>query len=234
VGCWATTRRSWRPAPSTSPGPRSRGPAQQVPLGQPPGTSVEYNGLNYYLLASVTERVTGKPFATALRESVLAPLGVEGYFGVEPPRPPAYVGGMPVDECTGTPLERYNTPFDRVIGLPNSGLVVTAAGALALVHAFGEIPVDFLAAGTRAAAMSDQTSGLGGGFTSVRYEHCPWGLGPELRGDKSPHWVPADASPNPSGTTAPPDVWSGPIRGPTWPGRSSAVICWMACTAAPS
>jgi CubicO group peptidase (beta-lactamase class C family) len=192
--------------------------AQRVPPGQPPGMSVEYSNLNYCLLASVVERVTGKPFAIALRELVLAPLGVEGYFGVEPPRPPAYVGGLPVDEYTGTPLEQYNTPFDRAIGRPNAGLVVTAAGALALVHAFRGMPVDFLAAGSRAAATRDQTGGLGGGFTAVRYERCPWGLGPELRGDKSPHWAPAKASPESFGHYGATGclVWADPRSNVTW------------------
>jgi CubicO group peptidase (beta-lactamase class C family) len=90
--------------------------AQQVPLGQPPGTSVEYNGLNYCLLASVTERVTGKPFATALRESVLAPLGVEGYFGVEPPRAPCLrrrPAGRRVHRHTAGAVQHALRPGDR-------------------------------------------------------------------------------------------------------------------------
>jgi beta-lactamase class C len=27
------------------------------------------------------------------------------------------------------------------------------------------------------------------------WERCPWGLGPELKGSKLPHWSPASASP---------------------------------------
>jgi beta-lactamase class C len=104
--------------------------------------------------------------------------------------------------------------------------VVTAAGALALVHAFGEIHVDFLAAGTRAAATSDQTGGLGGGFSSVRYEHCPWGLGPELRGDKNPHWAPTDASPESFGHYGATGclVWADPWSNLAWAILSSHLL----------
>jgi beta-lactamase class C len=93
-------------------------------------------------------------------------------------------------------LEPYNAPFWRSLALPWAGLVTTAAGALRLVQAFAGAPPGFLPPGLLADATSDQTGGLRGGFwPPLRWTSCPWGLGPELRGAKTPHWTPAAASP---------------------------------------
>jgi|tagenome__1003787_1003787.scaffolds.fasta_scaffold20971366_5 D-alanyl-D-alanine carboxypeptidase len=44
------------------------------PLDFPPGTAVNYVNTGFLLLALIAERVTGQPFAAALRRRVLAPL----------------------------------------------------------------------------------------------------------------------------------------------------------------
>lgn len=50
---------------------------------------------------------------------------------------------------------------------------------------------------TAADAISVQYPTLGGMVPGVgRYSPCPWGLGFEIRGDKSPHWTGADNSPS--------------------------------------
>jgi CubicO group peptidase (beta-lactamase class C family) len=73
--------------------------------------------------------------------------------------------------------------------MPWAGMVTSAAGALAIVRVFHD--PHFLSPATRAAATSDQTGGLAGGFVDpLLWDPCPWGLGPDLRGAKSPHWVP--------------------------------------------
>lgn len=43
-----------------------------------PGARWEYSNTNYVALASILEQVTGQPLATALRERVLHPLGLDG------------------------------------------------------------------------------------------------------------------------------------------------------------
>ena len=164
-------------------------------LVRSPRSRVTYSNVGFGLLALVVERRTQLPFATALSSLVLDPLGIEGYLGVEPPREPGRVAGK-LGEHGGTDREPFNSPFWRSLALPWAGLVTTAGGALALVRAFMGRPTAFLPPELHMAAISDQTGGLAGGFTGyMEWQPCPWGLGPELLGTKSPHMAPAGASP---------------------------------------
>lgn len=166
-----------------------------TPPAAAPHTLVRYSNLGIGLLALVVERCTGQPFPAALKALVLAPLQIEGYLGVEAPRPPAVVAGS-YGAHAGSELEPYNSVFWRSLALPWAGLATNAAGALALVQAFAGLPADFLPSAVRTAAISDQTGGLGGGYYApLQWPRCAWGLGVELRGDKQPHWTPATAAP---------------------------------------
>lgn len=165
------------------------------PLERPPQTHVQYSNVGYGLLGLVVEARTRLPFAAALADLALVPLGVEGYLGVEPPRPLARLADVRGGHA-GTPLEPFNSPFWRSLALPWAGLTTNAAGALALVRAFLGVPSGFLREETRAAAISDQSGSRAGGFLEpLIWSACPWGLGPELRGAKAPHWTPPAASP---------------------------------------
>ena len=189
-----------------------------TPLVEPPGTQVRYSNVGPGLLAILVERLTGQPFGAALMNLVLTPLGIEGYLGDEPPRPPARVSGG-LGEHAGTALEPYNSPFWRSLALPWAGLVTTAAGALRLVQGFAGAGPDFLPADLLAEATSDQTGGLRGGFwPPLRWTSCPWGLGPELRGVKTPHWTPAAASPGSFGHVGASGAlaWCDPAADVTW------------------
>jgi beta-lactamase class C len=194
----------------------------RTPPSRPPGQRVVYSNVGMGLLAVVVERRTGVPFAAALEQLVLEPLGIEGYLGVEPARTPARLAGY-LGEHTGTPLEPFNTPFWRGLALPWAGLVTTAAGALELVRAFARtVPCRpaFLPPALAAEATRDQTGGLPGGFGDLYmdWDRCPWGLGVELRGDKTPHQSPPAASPasfghlGASGCLA----WADPARAVAW------------------
>ena len=166
-----------------------------TPLVRPPRSHVTYSNVGYGLLALVVARRTGLPFATALAALVLDPLGIEGYLGVEPPRPPVRVAGK-LGKHAGTDLEPFNSPFWRSLAMPWAGLVTTAGGALALVRAYGGTPAGFLPTDLLQAATADQTACLSGGFTGwLEWNPCPWALGPELLGHKSPHMAPERASP---------------------------------------
>jgi CubicO group peptidase (beta-lactamase class C family) len=166
-----------------------------TPLVRPPHSHVTYSNVGYGLLALVVERRTGLPFATALASLVLDPLRIEGYLGAEPPRLPVRVAGK-LGEHAGTDLEPFNSAFWRSLAMPWAGLVTTAGGALALVRAFLGTPAGFLPPDLLQVATEDQTAGLAGGFTGwLEWNPCPWGLGPELLGHKSPHMVPASAAP---------------------------------------
>jgi CubicO group peptidase (beta-lactamase class C family) len=56
----------------------------------PPGTRYAYSNTSYWLLARVTERVTGQPYADVLRARVLAPAGLTA---THPCKAPAHVDG---------------------------------------------------------------------------------------------------------------------------------------------
>lgn len=154
-------------------------------LVREPGTYVQYSNTGYGLVAILVERVTGKPFAAALAELVLGPLGVEAYLGAEPPRPPARLADVRGANAGGE-LEPYNSAFWRSLAAPWGGLITNASGALSLVRAFC----------TRPEAIDNQTDGLPGGMAHpLLWDRCPWALGPEIKGTKTPHWAPAGASP---------------------------------------
>lgn len=189
----------------------------QTPLDTPPGTRVVYSNVDYALLAIIVERLSGQRFPAALSALVLNPLKIEGYLGVEPPRLPAVIAGTNKAHA-GTPLEEYNSPFWRSLGLPYGGLYTTAAGALALVQAYRGVPAGFLRPELLAQATSNQTDDLSGKIDIVKYPHCPWGLGPEIRNAKTPHWAPSQASPDSyghAGTTGC-IAWTNPPTATTW------------------
>ena len=69
-----------------------------------------------------------------------------------------------------------------------------------------------------AEATRDQTGGLPGRMVFVEWPGCPWGLGPELRGDKAPHWTPGEASPTSFGHVGASGsiAWADPAAGVAW------------------
>ncbi|MDW8145883.1 MAG: serine hydrolase domain-containing protein [Roseiflexaceae bacterium] len=187
-------------------------------LHHPPGSKVLYSNVGYGLLALVVEARTGARFGDMLHDLVLTPLGIEGYLGVEPPRLPARIADVR-DRHRATPLEPFNSSFWRSLALPWAGLVTTAAGALALVRAFCGHPPGFLSPPLRAAAIANQTNDLPGGFIEpLRWNPCPWGLGPEVRGVKEPHWLPAAVGANSFGHTGASGclAWAAPGTGVAW------------------
>lgn len=183
----------------------------------PPGTVVRYSNVGPGLLAVLIERLTGQGYGAAVADLVLAPLGIEGYVGDEPPRKPAWIAGD-LGEHTGTELDPCNSPFSRTLAMPWSGLVTTAAGALGFVRAFADVPSGFLSPGLSAEATHDQTGELPGTMIFLDWPRCSWGLGPELRGEKSPHWTPAEASPASFGHIGATGcvAWNDPTAGIAW------------------
>ena len=68
----------------------------------------KYNGINYYVLGMVIEKVTGEPLATVLRRDLLAPAGLDRIWMqvAEQPQPPLTVAvdrtdGKVVDPASG-------------------------------------------------------------------------------------------------------------------------------------
>lgn len=203
----------------------------RVGLEIPPRTRVMYGNVGYGLLALVVEYMTGKSFLGALRELVLDPLEIEGYLGDEPPIEPVKIKGVQSSHV-GTDLEPYNSRYYRLLGLPWSGLITNADGALKLARAYaGETP-GFLSATLRQKATADQTNGLPGGYGGrFDYPHCPWGLGVDLRGDKRPHWTPKNASQRTFGHAGASGVvvWHDPDKNVSWAifGTRTADNAWL-------
>jgi CubicO group peptidase (beta-lactamase class C family) len=187
-------------------------------LEAPPATRVQYSNVGYGLLALVVEQCAGTDFAQALARLVLDPLGVEAYLGSEPPRAPAVVADVRSSHSGGE-LEPFNSAFWRGLAFPWGGLVSTLDGALGILRAFQGRPADFLLPATRAAAIRSHTGGLGGGFVPpLIWSPCPWGLGPDIRGEKEPHWAPAAAGPDSFGHSGASGAlaWAAPTAGVAW------------------
>jgi CubicO group peptidase (beta-lactamase class C family) len=163
-----------------------------------------------------------------LRELVLMPLGIEGYIGAEPPRPPALIADIGGPHAA-TPLVPQNSRFWRALGLPGSSLVTTPAGALALVRAFAGVPPAFLRPATRAAATRNQVGDVAGDIGGRRLEPCPWGLGPMIRGADTGN-APAEASPDSYGHGGATGclVWADPAADIAWAifGTRSSTSGW--------
>ncbi|MEO7910052.1 MAG: serine hydrolase domain-containing protein [Roseiflexaceae bacterium] len=211
--------------------PQLRAACLETALEAPPGTRVQYDNVGYGLLAAVAERRTKRGFADALRDLVLNPLGIEGYLGSDPAREVATLADVRGSQRGGE-LEPFNSAFWRALALPWAGLVTTAAGALALVRAFQGYPADFLRPDMRAEATCNQTGDLAGGFVKPLYwSPCPWGLGPDLRGAKMPHWVPLEAGAESFGHSGASGcvAWAAPTAGIAWAilGTRTADSGWL-------
>jgi len=76
-------------------------------------------------------------------------------------------------------------------------------------------PTGLLRPETRSEAIRNQTGALDGDI--FNWSPCPWGLGPELRGAKAPHWTP-EASADSFGHVGDSGciVWTDPVRDTTW------------------
>jgi len=184
----------------------------------PAGTRLVYSNPGYALLGVAVERLTGKPFAQALYEWVLAPLGIEAYLGDEPPRLPAVIAGD-LGRHAGTELEPFNSRFWRSLAMPYGSLVTTAYGALRLARTFLGITPGFLPDALLAEARSDQTGGLPGSMAGMfAWEQAPWGLGVELRGVKNPHAIAPQASPDSFGHlgSSGASAWVDPAHDVAW------------------
>lgn len=207
----------------------SRG-CRETPLQFAPGTRVHYSNVGYGLLACVVERVTGKEFSAVLQGSVLDPLQIDGSLTGLLPRTPVAISDVRGDTA-GSDREMFNSAFWRSLGLPWAGLTTTAAGALALVRAFRApsptLPPDLCVEATR-----NQDDDLPGGFVPpLVWPTCWWGLGPDLRDSKTPHWTPLEASPQTYGHSGASGccVWEDPTRGVRWAilGTRSADNGWL-------
>ncbi len=190
----------------------------RVPLVTPPATRVQYSNVGYGLLAVIVERTLEVTFQSAMADLVLRPLGMEAYLGREPDRPTVIVADVRGSRAQ-TEHEPFNTRFWFELGLPWSGLMATPDATLRLIAAFDEKRSSLIRPETALEATRNQTDDLPGGFAPpLIWQTAWWGLGPDLRDQKSPHWTPANASPRTYGHSGASGamVYHDPSRGVSW------------------
>ncbi len=203
----------------------------KVDLVRAPRTRVLYGNVGYGLLALMVERVMQMNFLDALRALVLNPLNIEGYLGDEPPREVIKLADVH-SRHVGTDIEPYNSRYYRALGLPWSGLITNADGALKLVRAFAGVPREFLSDAVRHEAITNQTDDLPGGYGGrFDYPRAAWGLGVDLKGDKKPHWTPPNASAHTFGHAGASGcvTWHDPEKNISWAilGTRTADNAWL-------
>ena len=124
-----------------------------------------YSNRGYELLAALVADRSEMPFDAYLHEAVFEPLGMRD----DPARRLGRVGG---GVSTVDDLLRFTAALDPTA--PTSVLATTTRAALATVQ-------------------YPELDGVVPGFGSQHPN--PWGLGPEIRGHKQPHWTGARNSP---------------------------------------
>jgi CubicO group peptidase (beta-lactamase class C family)/ribosomal protein S18 acetylase RimI-like enzyme len=186
-----------------------------TPAQHEPGARVLYSNQGYGLLGLALERVMGTAFGAALRSLVLDPLALDAYLADDLPRQP--VQGW------------------RFRVLPAGGVFMTAAAALRLVETFRGPPAGFLSTALATESTRDQTDGVAGGIgPRLQWTCCPWGLGPEIRGDRYSPWIPKSASPSSFGHAGASGcvAWCDPDADVSWailtvpPSDRSADVRW--------
>lgn len=217
--------------------------------------------------AVIAERFAGQPGCT-LRH-LLSHAGGYGFMGTDPIATPERTrtysnGGVElaaawVESHAEMPFTEYlSLAVFEPLGMTSTELIGSPAYG---VRASAHDVVRFLAEARTPRLLTSATAGetvrvqfpaLGGMVPGVgRYERCPWGLGFEIRGDKSPHWTGARNDPATYGhfggagtmmwtdpaldvslvalTDRPFDQWSGDALR-HWPELSDAVLDEFAIT----
>jgi CubicO group peptidase (beta-lactamase class C family) len=130
---------------------------------RPPGSRRVYSNVGYYRLAEVVAEAVGTPFADWLDQSVLRPLGM-----------------------TGTRLDSWQGVPEN----PAAGANATLADLALLASCLLDRGAPVIGPELFAEAVSVQFPGLAGLVPGVgRFDPCDWGLGPELKDGKDPHWM---------------------------------------------
>jgi CubicO group peptidase (beta-lactamase class C family) len=141
--------------------------------GGVPGTSYVYNGNQFSLLDSVIARAAGKPFATAVQERIIGPLGLR-HFAPSPQSTAFSVSGLDQTAYLANVAPGYTWNGDRYVATAYQTHFSTAAGltASARDYAAFSMAMDrdaFLKPATKTLAWTPVVSPSG--------EKFPYGLG---------------------------------------------------------
>jgi CubicO group peptidase (beta-lactamase class C family) len=131
----------------------------------PPGAVRIYSNAGYTVLADVLAERSSIAFADYLRQAVLEPLGLDGTV-LDDTGPSGAASGL-----SGPLSDLLALGIELARPTLVSETTVRVATTVHFPDLVGVLP------------------GFG------RFDPCPWGLGPEVRGAKSPHWTGATNSP---------------------------------------
>lgn len=208
---------------------------------QPSGpTRVAYSDVAFALLVDVIETQMQQQFPECL-ESLNQELGTRLQIG-RSSNCCLYIDGVP-SEHADSPTAPFNSAFWHELAFPWAAICGAPHDGMRLLAAFAPGHA-YLRDALRREALTDPDEGmLPGGlpgaechlgvgpYPALAWHRCAWGLGVELKGEKSPHWTPAEASAQSyghvgvSGTL----VWHEPTSGISWGivGTRSSFSGWL-------
>lgn len=190
---------------------------------------VYYSDIGYGLLGQVIEEVWQASLEDVISRRLNERLDTRLNMGQDKSERFVRIDGVNA-QFDDPAIEPINSDFWRALRLPWGGVFGTIDDMVRVLLQFTAAGV-ILEPGLRRMSLQDPDSGLlSGGLRkveahmgvaaspSVEWPVCPWGLGPELRGDKAPHWTPPDASPDSFGQvgTSGVMVWCDPHAGRIW------------------
>ncbi len=177
---------------------------EETSFEYPPGVRYQYSNIGYAVLGAAVERAAGEPFMAHVRESLLAPLGMDSTFF------------FPVPEIEGRIAAGYSVADDgsldgeraarehagRGYKVPNGALYSTVEDLRVFLRFLaGEGGEDVIPAEvrrenlTRAFAEGDLSSGYGFGFQARRLDDADgagftaWGHGGSVAGYRAAAWI---------------------------------------------
>ena len=162
-----------------------------LPLQSAPGEELRYSNVGYGVIARFIERVSGVPFHEAMREDLLAPMGLADVV-IRPDDPHLSRLSHTDDPASpGTDIESYNSAYWRDLGIPWAGLYATTSDVLRFACSFMPGQGRVISDDAASEMTTDQTGGVPGGVNSanVHWASGRWGLGWEVAGDKPRHWT---------------------------------------------
>ncbi|WP_075071399.1 serine hydrolase domain-containing protein [Gemmatimonas phototrophica] len=194
-----------------------------------PSDRVNYSDVGYGLLALIVEAKWEDTFESVIQTRINSLLGTTLVMEKADSSRVVRVVGVNATVVSDE-LAPINSQFWRNLALPWAGVFGTLDDIMTVALQFSSAGA-MLSPKVRILALQDPDGGqLSGGLcevgahlgiahsASVEWLECPWGLGPELRGSKAPHWAPREASPQSFGHvgTSGVLVWCDPEAKRVW------------------
>jgi CubicO group peptidase (beta-lactamase class C family) len=138
-----------------------------VPLQSAPGEVLRYSNVGIGIAARALESVTGQSVHENIRGVLLQPLGIEEIALTPGPEMDSSIAWVHDAANSGTPVESYNSPYWRSLGIPWGGYFGSAEALARFATSFLPGSASPLDGATRGEMIVDQTGGLPGGVGSA-------------------------------------------------------------------